>query len=222
MMLVLVAVCVRVVMVKVAVVDPAGTVTDAGTLATAVVPLVNVTTTASVAIPDKVTVPVLFVPPPKHQGFPERCQSIIWPREADKTAAKRSRLGYAYLPSLRSQRCWLPDRYFVDDEVTDIQQTIWHHKRCRWFEKVSRARLATGKFPQNRSAAGINPYLAIEEVRNNQAVLNINVYPKCRDIAYCQNMITARIVLNNAGIEKICNVNVVVAVRCDSSGIVER
>ena len=51
------------VIVKVAVVDPAGTVTDVGTLATAVVPLVNVTTTASVAIPDKVTVPVLFVPP---------------------------------------------------------------------------------------------------------------------------------------------------------------
>ena len=50
-------------MVKVAVVDPAGTVTDAGTLATVVVALVNVTTTASVAIPDNVTVPVLFVPP---------------------------------------------------------------------------------------------------------------------------------------------------------------
>ena len=63
MTLVLVAVCVSVVIVKVAVVDPAGTVTDVGTLATAVVPLVNVTTTASVAIPDKVTVPVLFVPP---------------------------------------------------------------------------------------------------------------------------------------------------------------
>ncbi len=44
---------------NVAVVDPAGTVTDVGTLATAVVPLVNVTTTASVAMPDKVIVPVL-------------------------------------------------------------------------------------------------------------------------------------------------------------------
>ena len=69
MMLVLVAVCVSVVMVNVAVVDPAGTVTDAGTLATAVVPLVNVTTTASVAIPDNVTVPVLFVPPFTLVGF---------------------------------------------------------------------------------------------------------------------------------------------------------
>ena len=68
-MLVLVAVCVSVVMVNVAVVDPAGTVTDVGTLATAVVPLVNVTTTASVAIPDKVTVPVLFVPPLTLVGF---------------------------------------------------------------------------------------------------------------------------------------------------------
>ena len=56
-------------MVNVAVVDPAGTVTDVGTLATAVVPLVSVTTTASVAIPDKVTVPVLFVPPLTLVGF---------------------------------------------------------------------------------------------------------------------------------------------------------
>jgi hypothetical protein len=56
-------------MVNVAVVDPAGTVTDVGTLATAVVPLVNVTTTDSVAIPDKVTVPVLFVPPLTLVGF---------------------------------------------------------------------------------------------------------------------------------------------------------
>ena len=69
MMLVLVDVCVSVVMIKVAVVDPAGTVTDVGTLATAVVPLVSVTTTASVAIPDKVTVPVLFVPPLTLVGF---------------------------------------------------------------------------------------------------------------------------------------------------------
>ena len=46
-----------------AVVDPAGTVTDAGTLATVVVALVNVTTTASVAMPESVIVPVLFVPP---------------------------------------------------------------------------------------------------------------------------------------------------------------
>jgi hypothetical protein len=69
MMLVLVAVCVSVVIVKVAVVDPAGTVTDAGTRATVVVPLVNVTTTASVAIPDKVTVPVLFMPPFRLVGF---------------------------------------------------------------------------------------------------------------------------------------------------------
>ena len=42
---------------------PAGTVTDAGTVATVVVPLVNVTTTASVATPVRVMVPVLFVPP---------------------------------------------------------------------------------------------------------------------------------------------------------------
>ena len=63
MILVLVAVCVSVVIVNVAVVDPAGTVTDVGTLATVVVALVNVTTTASVAIPVRVTVPVLFVPP---------------------------------------------------------------------------------------------------------------------------------------------------------------
>ena len=69
MTLVLVAVCVRVVMVNVAVVDPAGTVTDAGTRATVVVPLVSVTTTASVATPDKVTVPVLFVPPLTLVGF---------------------------------------------------------------------------------------------------------------------------------------------------------
>jgi hypothetical protein len=54
---------------NVAVVDPAGTVTDVGTLATVVVALVNVTTTASVAMPDKVTVPVLFVPPFTLVGF---------------------------------------------------------------------------------------------------------------------------------------------------------
>jgi hypothetical protein len=46
-------------MVNVAVEEPAGTVTDAGTFATAVVPLVNVTTTASVAMPERVIVPVL-------------------------------------------------------------------------------------------------------------------------------------------------------------------
>ena len=56
-------------MVNVAVVDPAGTVTDAGTLATAVVPLVRVTTTASVAMPERVIVPVLFVPPLTLVGF---------------------------------------------------------------------------------------------------------------------------------------------------------
>ena len=56
-------------MVKVAVVDPAGTVRDVATLATAVVPLVSVTTTASVAIPVRVTVPVLFVPPLTLVGF---------------------------------------------------------------------------------------------------------------------------------------------------------
>jgi hypothetical protein len=56
-------------MVKVAVEDPAGTVTDAGTLATVVVLLVSVTTTASVATPDNVTVPVLFVPPLTLVGF---------------------------------------------------------------------------------------------------------------------------------------------------------
>jgi hypothetical protein len=56
-------------MVNVAVVDPAGTVIDAGTLATAVVPLVNVTTTASVAMPERVIVPVLFVPPLTLVGF---------------------------------------------------------------------------------------------------------------------------------------------------------
>ena len=69
MMLVLVAVCASVVIVNVAVVDPAGTVTDAGTLATVVVPLVSVTTTASVAMPDRVTVPVLLVPPRTLVGF---------------------------------------------------------------------------------------------------------------------------------------------------------
>ena len=56
-------------MANVAVVEPAGTVTDAKTLATAVVPLVRVTTTASVAIPVRVTVPVLFVPPLTLVGF---------------------------------------------------------------------------------------------------------------------------------------------------------
>ena len=75
MMLVLVAVCVSVVIVKVAVVDPAGTVTDDSTLATAVVPLVNVTTTASVAMPDRVTVPVLFVPPLTLVGFKVRVET---------------------------------------------------------------------------------------------------------------------------------------------------
>ena len=62
-------------MVKVAVVDPAGTVTDVGTLATAVVPLVSVTTTASVAIPVRVTVPVLFVPPLTLVGFKVRVET---------------------------------------------------------------------------------------------------------------------------------------------------
>ena len=57
---------------NVAVVDPAGTVTDVGTLAAAVVPLVNVTTTASVAIPVRVTVPVLLVPPLTLVGFKVR------------------------------------------------------------------------------------------------------------------------------------------------------
>jgi hypothetical protein len=62
-------------MVKVAVVDPAGTVTDAETLATAVVPLVRVTTTASVAIPERVIVPVLFVPPLTLVGFKVRADT---------------------------------------------------------------------------------------------------------------------------------------------------
>ena len=67
--LVLVAVCVSVVIGNVAVVAPAGTVTDAETLATVVVPLVSVTTTASVAGPVSVTVPVLLVPPRTDVGF---------------------------------------------------------------------------------------------------------------------------------------------------------
>jgi hypothetical protein len=75
MTLVLVAVWVRVVMVNVAVEEPAGTVTDAETLATAVVPLVNVTTTASVATPVRVTVPVLFVPPLTLVGFNVRADT---------------------------------------------------------------------------------------------------------------------------------------------------
>ena len=62
-------------MVKVAVVDPAGTVTDAETLATVVVALVKVTTTASVATPDKVTVPMLFVPPFTLVGFNVRADT---------------------------------------------------------------------------------------------------------------------------------------------------
>jgi hypothetical protein len=62
-------------MVNVAVVDPAGTVTDAGTLATAVVPLVRVTTTASVAMPERVIVPVLFVPPLTLVGFNVRADT---------------------------------------------------------------------------------------------------------------------------------------------------
>ena len=62
-------------MVNVAVEEPAGTVTDAETLATAVVPLVRVTTTASVAMPDKVTVPVLFVPPLTLVGFNVRADT---------------------------------------------------------------------------------------------------------------------------------------------------
>ena len=59
-------------MVNVAVEEPAGTVNDVGTLATVVVALVSVTTTASVATPDKVTVPVLFVPPFTLVGFKVR------------------------------------------------------------------------------------------------------------------------------------------------------
>ncbi len=62
-------------MVNVAVEEPAGTVTDAETLATAVVPLVRVTTTASVAIPVRVTVPVLFVPPLTLVGFKVRVET---------------------------------------------------------------------------------------------------------------------------------------------------
>ncbi len=69
MTLVLVAVCASVVIVNVAVVAPAGTVTDAGTRATVVVPLVSVTTTGSVAGPVSVTVPVLLVPPFTDVGF---------------------------------------------------------------------------------------------------------------------------------------------------------
>ena len=64
-----VAVCVRVVIVNVTDVAPAGTVTDAGTVATVIVPLVSVTTTASVAGPVRVTVPVLFTPPFTDAGF---------------------------------------------------------------------------------------------------------------------------------------------------------
>ena len=64
-----VAVCVSVVMVKLTVVAPAGTVTVAGTRATVVVPLVRVTMTASVAAPVSVTVPVLFTPPRTDVGF---------------------------------------------------------------------------------------------------------------------------------------------------------
>jgi hypothetical protein len=56
-------------MVKLTVVAPAGTVTDTGTRATVVVPLVSVTTTASVAGPVRVTVPVLFTPPFTDDGF---------------------------------------------------------------------------------------------------------------------------------------------------------
>ena len=62
-------------MVNVADEDPAGTVTDAETLATAVVPLVSVTTIASVATPDNVTVPVLFVPPLTLVGFKVRADT---------------------------------------------------------------------------------------------------------------------------------------------------
>ena len=62
-------------MVNVADEDPAGTVTDAGTLATAVVPLVRVTTTASVAMPERVIVPVLFVPPLTLVGFKVRVET---------------------------------------------------------------------------------------------------------------------------------------------------
>ena len=56
-------------MVKVAVDDPARTVTDVGTVATVVVPLVREITTFSVAIPVSVMVPVLFVPPFTVVGF---------------------------------------------------------------------------------------------------------------------------------------------------------
>ena len=62
-------------MVKVAVEEPAGTVTDTGTLATVVVALVKVTTTASVAMPERVIVPVLFVPPFTLVGFNVRADT---------------------------------------------------------------------------------------------------------------------------------------------------
>ena len=62
---------------NVAVVDPAGTVTDVGTRATVVVPLVRVTTTASVATPDNVTVPVLFVPPLTLVGFKVKWRMFV-------------------------------------------------------------------------------------------------------------------------------------------------
>ena len=82
------------------------------------------------------------------------------------------------LATLRLCQCRLPYGYFIDDKVTDIQQTIWHYERCRWFEKVPRARLATGKFSQDRSVAGINPDPTIEKVCNNQTVTRCRSSPK--------------------------------------------
>jgi hypothetical protein len=73
-----VAVCVSVVIVTVAVREPAGTVTDAGTVAAAVVALDIVTTTPPAgAATDRVTVATEFVPPRTDVGFSVSVETVI-------------------------------------------------------------------------------------------------------------------------------------------------
>ena len=73
-----VAVCVRVVIVTVAVREPASTVTVAGTVATVVVALDIVTTTPPAgAATESVTVATEFVPPRTDVGFSVSVETVI-------------------------------------------------------------------------------------------------------------------------------------------------
>jgi hypothetical protein len=75
--------------VKVAVVAPAATVTDAGTEAAAVLLEVRVTTAPPVgAARSKVTVPVEDVPPPTEAGFMLRPLRTAWGAKTVKVAVR--------------------------------------------------------------------------------------------------------------------------------------